>query len=129
MTDPIHIDGQRPGDELPADIAPYVDAFRRATATPSVERLRRGLTAQGFFEVLRAPVRDARERLLRAAVEESQTRYRDANSIVATDLHNLATLLHDVRKWSEAEALYLKFRGRMPGVEALLKGRGLSVAA
>ena len=25
----------------------------------------------------------------------------------------------------EAEALYLKFRGRMPGVEALLKGRGL----
>ena len=26
----------------------------------------------------------------------------------------------------EAEALYLKFRGRMPGVEALLKGRGLA---
>jgi peptidyl-dipeptidase Dcp len=25
----------------------------------------------------------------------------------------------------EAEALYLQFRGRMPGVEALLKGRGL----
>lgn len=29
----------------------------------------------------------------------------------------------------EAEALYLKFRGRMPGVEALLKGRGLLDAA
>ncbi len=29
----------------------------------------------------------------------------------------------------EAEALYLKFRGRMPGVEALLKGRGLMDAA
>ncbi|WP_343080978.1 M3 family metallopeptidase [Ostreiculturibacter nitratireducens] len=29
----------------------------------------------------------------------------------------------------EAEALYLKFRGRMPGVEALLKGRGLHDAA
>ncbi len=28
-----------------------------------------------------------------------------------------------------AEALYLKFRGRMPGVEALLKGRGLAEAA
>lgn len=28
----------------------------------------------------------------------------------------------------EAEALYLKFRGRMPGVEALLKGRGLVAA-
>jgi len=25
----------------------------------------------------------------------------------------------------EAEALYRAFRGRMPGVEALLKGRGL----
>ena len=25
----------------------------------------------------------------------------------------------------EAEALYLQFRGKMPGVEALLKGRGL----
>jgi peptidyl-dipeptidase Dcp len=29
----------------------------------------------------------------------------------------------------DAEALYLKFRGRMPGVEALLKGRGLPDAA
>jgi peptidyl-dipeptidase Dcp len=29
----------------------------------------------------------------------------------------------------EAEVLYLKFRGRMPGVEALLKGRGLLDAA
>jgi peptidyl-dipeptidase Dcp len=29
----------------------------------------------------------------------------------------------------EAEALYLRFRGRMPGVEALLKGRGLIDAA
>jgi peptidyl-dipeptidase Dcp len=29
----------------------------------------------------------------------------------------------------DAEALYLKFRGRMPGVEALLKGRGLMDAA
>ena len=29
----------------------------------------------------------------------------------------------------EAETLYLKFRGRMPGVEALLKGRGLLDAA
>ncbi|EEW26094.1 M3 family metallopeptidase [Rhodobacter ferrooxidans] len=28
----------------------------------------------------------------------------------------------------EAEALYLAFRGRMPGVEALLKGRGLDAA-
>jgi peptidyl-dipeptidase Dcp len=25
----------------------------------------------------------------------------------------------------DAETLYLKFRGRMPGVEALLRGRGL----
>ena len=29
----------------------------------------------------------------------------------------------------EAEALYVKFRGKMPGVEALLKGRGLMDAA
>ncbi len=29
----------------------------------------------------------------------------------------------------EAEALYLAFRGRMPGVDALLKGRGLDAAA
>ena len=29
----------------------------------------------------------------------------------------------------EAETLYLRFRGRMPGVEALLKGRGLLDAA
>ncbi len=29
----------------------------------------------------------------------------------------------------EAEALYTQFRGRMPGVEALLKGRGLLDAA
>ncbi len=29
----------------------------------------------------------------------------------------------------EAEVLYTEFRGRMPGVEALLKGRGLSDAA
>lgn len=29
----------------------------------------------------------------------------------------------------DAEALYLKFRGRMPGVQALLKGRGLQDAA
>jgi peptidyl-dipeptidase Dcp len=29
----------------------------------------------------------------------------------------------------EAEQLYLRFRGRMPGVEALLKGRGLAGAA
>ncbi|MCB1407521.1 MAG: peptidase M3, partial [Rhodobacteraceae bacterium] len=29
----------------------------------------------------------------------------------------------------EAEALYTAFRGRMPGVEALLKGRGLAEAA
>ena len=26
----------------------------------------------------------------------------------------------------DAEALYLEFRGRLPGVEALLKGRGLA---
>jgi peptidyl-dipeptidase Dcp len=26
----------------------------------------------------------------------------------------------------DAEALYLRFRGRLPGVEALLKGRGLA---
>jgi len=30
---------------------------------------------------------------------------------------------------AEAEALYTAFRGRMPGVEALLKGRGLDSAA
>jgi peptidyl-dipeptidase Dcp len=30
---------------------------------------------------------------------------------------------------ADAEALYLRFRGRMPGVEALLKGRGLLDAA
>jgi peptidyl-dipeptidase Dcp len=30
---------------------------------------------------------------------------------------------------ADAETLYLRFRGRMPGVEALLKGRGLSDAA
>lgn len=29
----------------------------------------------------------------------------------------------------EAEALYTAFRGRMPGVEALLRGRGLLDAA
>ena len=29
----------------------------------------------------------------------------------------------------EADALYTQFRGRMPGVEALLKGRGLESAA
>jgi peptidyl-dipeptidase Dcp len=29
----------------------------------------------------------------------------------------------------EAEALYQGFRGRMPGVEALLRGRGLADAA
>ena len=29
----------------------------------------------------------------------------------------------------EADALYTQFRGRMPGVEALLKGRGLDSAA
>jgi peptidyl-dipeptidase Dcp len=29
----------------------------------------------------------------------------------------------------EADALYTAFRGRMPGVEALLKGRGLLDAA
>ena len=29
----------------------------------------------------------------------------------------------------EADELYLKFRGKMPGVEALLKGRGLMDAA
>ena len=29
----------------------------------------------------------------------------------------------------EADALYMQFRGRMPGVEALLKGRGLLDAA
>ncbi|MCU0816822.1 MAG: M3 family metallopeptidase, partial [Cypionkella sp.] len=29
----------------------------------------------------------------------------------------------------EAETLYLRFRGKMPGVEALLKGRGLMNAA
>jgi peptidyl-dipeptidase Dcp len=28
----------------------------------------------------------------------------------------------------EADVLYTKFRGRMPGVEALLKGRGLDAA-
>ena len=28
----------------------------------------------------------------------------------------------------EADVLYTKFRGRMPGVEALLKGRGLLTA-
>jgi peptidyl-dipeptidase Dcp len=29
----------------------------------------------------------------------------------------------------EPEALYTAFRGRLPGVEALLKGRGLDTAA
>ena len=29
----------------------------------------------------------------------------------------------------EADALYMKFRGKMPGVKALLKGRGLLDAA
>ena len=29
----------------------------------------------------------------------------------------------------EADQLYTKFRGRMPGVEALLKGRGLTAVA
>ena len=53
------------------------------------------------------------------------SRTRAARSIAAM-AEKLERFILSAGGSEEADVLYTKFRGRMPGVEALLKGRGLA---
>jgi len=74
----------------------------------------------GYYSYMWSEVMDADAF---AAFEEAGDPF-DAATAAKLERHVLAAGGSD-----EAEALYVAFRGRMPGVEALLRGRGLEAAA
>ncbi|WP_338549305.1 M3 family metallopeptidase [Roseovarius phycicola] len=73
--------------------------------------------SSGYYSYMWSEVMDADAF---AAFEEAGDAF-DADKAKALETHILST-----GGSREAEELYLAFRGRMPGVEALLKGRGLA---
>jgi peptidyl-dipeptidase Dcp len=73
--------------------------------------------SSGYYSYMWSEVMDADAF---AAFEEAGSAFDPAMA------EKLETFILSAGGSEEAEALYTKFRGRMPGVEALLKGRGLA---
>ena len=93
-------------------------AIRMRHATPQFAHVFAGDGySSGYYSYMWSEVMDADAF---AAFEEAGGAF-DEEKARALETHILST-----GGSKDAEELYLAFRGRMPGVEALLKGRGLA---
>ena len=96
------------------------DAIRMRHATPQFAHVFSGDGySSGYYSYMWSEVMDADAF---EAFEESGSAF-DAGSAAALEQHILST-----GGSRDAAELYVAFRGRLPGVEALLKGRGLVAA-
>jgi len=96
-------------------------AIRMRHATPHFAHVFAGDGySSGYYSYMWSEVMDADAF---AAFEEA------GGAFDAETARKLETFILSAGGSEEAEELYLKFRGRLPGVEALLKGRGLLDAA
>jgi len=96
-------------------------AIRMRHATPHFAHIFSGDGySSGYYSYMWSEVMDADAF---AAFEETGDPFDPATAL------RLETFILSAGGSQEAEALYTAFRGRMPGVEALLKGRGLLDAA
>jgi len=89
-------------------------------ATPHFAHIFAGGYSAAYYSYMWSEVMDADAF---AAFEEAGDPF-DPTTAYALETHVLST-----GGSQEPEALYTAFRGRLPGVEALLKGRGLDIAA
>ena len=116
-------DGPAPSDtkarqaEVLAEIG-MPGAIRMRHATPQFAHVFAGDGySSGYYSYMWSEVMDADAF---AAFEEAGSAF-DEDKAKALETHILST-----GGSKDAEELYLAFRGRLPGVEALLKGRGLA---
>ncbi|MES2967178.1 MAG: M3 family metallopeptidase [Pseudomonadota bacterium] len=119
-------EGEAPADPMAMQDAVLADlgmprAIRMRHATPHFAHVFSGDGySAGYYSYMWSEVMDADAF---AAFEEAGDPF-DPETARLLERHILSAGGSD-----EAEALYLRFRGKMPGVEALLKGRGLLDAA
>jgi peptidyl-dipeptidase Dcp len=119
-------EGDAPADPMAMQDAVLADlgmprAIRMRHATPHFAHVFSGDGySAGYYSYMWSEVMDADAF---AAFEEAGDPF-DPETARLLERHILSAGGSD-----EAEALYLRFRGKMPGVEALLKGRGLLDAA
>jgi peptidyl-dipeptidase Dcp len=119
-------EGAAPADPMAMQDAVLADlgmprAIRMRHATPHFAHVFSGDGySSGYYSYMWSEVMDADAF---AAFEEAGDPF-DPETARLLERHILSAGGSD-----EAEALYLRFRGKMPGVEALLKGRGLLDAA
>jgi len=107
-------------DEILAEIE-MPHAIRMRHATPHFAHVFAGDGySSGYYSYMWSEVMDADAF---AAFEEAGSAF-DADTARKLEIHILSA-----GGSAEADGLYKAFRGRMPGVEALLKGRGLDTAA
>jgi peptidyl-dipeptidase Dcp len=119
-------EGAPPADPMAMQDAVLADlgmppAIRMRHATPHFAHVFSGDGySSGYYSYMWSEVMDADAF---AAFEETGDPF-DPDTAARLERHILSAGGSE-----EAEVLYTRFRGRMPGVEALLKGRGLSDAA
>jgi peptidyl-dipeptidase Dcp len=119
-------DGRAPADPMAAEAAELArigmpHAIRMRHATPHFAHVFAGDGySAGYYSYMWSEVMDADAF---AAFDEAGDAF-DPAVAARLERHILSA-----GGTEEAEALYTRFRGRMPGVEALLKGRGLDGAA
>jgi peptidyl-dipeptidase Dcp len=119
-------DGPAPADPMAAQAAELErigmpHAIRMRHATPHFAHVFAGDGySSGYYSYMWSEVMDADAF---QAFEEAGDAFDPATA------EKLERFILSAGGTEEADALYTRFRGRMPGVEALLKGRGLDDAA
>uniref|UniRef100_UPI00356A60E4 M3 family metallopeptidase n=1 Tax=Actibacterium sp. TaxID=1872125 RepID=UPI00356A60E4 len=118
-------EGAAPADPMAAQARVLEDlgmphAIRMRHATPHFAHVFSGDGySAGYYSYMWSEVMDA----------DAFAAFDEAGGAFDADVaRKLETFILSAGGSEEAETLYTKFRGRMPGVEALLKGRGLLVA-
>ena len=123
LVDLVFHDGPAPSDTMArqAEVLTEIGmpgAIRMRHATPQFAHVFSGDGySSGYYSYMWSEVMDADAF---AAFEEAGSAF-DEDKAKALETHILST-----GGSKDAEELYLAFRGRLPGVEALLKGRGLA---
>jgi peptidyl-dipeptidase Dcp len=115
-------EGAAPGDPMAAQEAVLAElgmpnAIRMRHATPHFAHVFSGDGySSGYYSYMWSEVMDA----------DAFAAFEEAGGAFDPDVAaKLETFILSAGGSQDAEALYMQFRGRMPGVEALLKGRGL----
>ena len=123
LVDLVFHDGPAPSDTMARQAEVLTEsgmpgAIRMRHATPQFAHVFSGDGySSGYYSYMWSEVMDADAF---AAFEEAGSAF-DEDKAKALETHILST-----GGSKDAEELYLAFRGRLPGVEALLKGRGLA---